>query len=110
MGIDIESKLMLVPRNQEALHQAVRTKADEEFDGDFHTALEELGLDYASPWFDADIECLDIGVELPVALYEDLIDQESKWWDSLFTAQTLIGNVLGEEIPDTKLDSFQHVW
>jgi hypothetical protein len=110
MGIDIESKLMLVPRSQGALHEAVRAKADEEFDGDFHTALEELGLDYASPWFDADIEDLHIGVELPVAIYPDLIDLESNWWGTFFAAQTLIGNILGEEIPDTKLDSFQHVW
>lgn len=110
MGIDIESKLMLVPVDQEALHQVVKAKVDEEFKGCFHTALAELGLSYASPWFDADIGDLDIGVELPVALYPDLIDLESNWWDTFFAAQTLLGNILGEEIPDTKLDSFQHVW
>jgi hypothetical protein len=110
MGIDIDSKMMLVPVNQETLHKVVQAKADEEFDGDFHTALEELGLDYASPWFDADIDCLDLGVELPVAKWDDLIDHESKWFESVFEAQGLLAKILGEEIPDTKLQSFQHVY
>jgi hypothetical protein len=110
MGIDIDSKLMLVTVDQEALHKAVKDKADEEFDGDFHTALAELGLDYASPWFDASIQHWDIGVELPVAKWDDLIDQESKWFESVFEAQGLLAKILGEEIPDTKLQSFQHVY
>ena len=109
MGIDIGNKLMLVPTDQGLLRSAIQLSADELYDGDFYDALDNLGLDYASPWFDADQECWDIGVSMPVANYDDLIDHESNWFACLFEAKDKLTTILGQEV-DTKLDSFQHVY
>lgn len=109
MGIDISSKLLLVPTDQKRLFELIQAKADEEFDGDFHYVLDSLGFDYASPWYDASLEYCDVGIQMPVATYSDLIDSESKWFDCLHTAQTKIDSLMGWETP-TKLSSFQHVY
>ena len=110
MGIDINSKLMLVPTNQRALFARIKAEADELFDGDIIGAAIELGLDYASPWFDAAPTDCDFGVEVPSPTYDDLIDPESKWFDSIHNAQNLICELLEEVDVDTKLDSFQNVY
>lgn len=109
MGIDIGNKLMLVPTDQELLHSAIELIADEEFDGDFYSAMDDLGLDYASPWYDADRDSWDIGISMPTPTYEDLIDQESSWFEALHEAQDKLNSILGEGV-GTKLDSFQHVY
>jgi hypothetical protein len=107
MGIDIDSKLMLVC-NQEKLYSVVEEHSEENCDGDFHEALDELGLSSASPYFDADRDCLYIGVELAPPTYEDLLDQESCWWGELNKAKDLLFKLTGED--SCKLDSFQNVW
>jgi hypothetical protein len=109
MGIDISNKLMLVPIDQKGLFAAIQSAADAGFDGDFHCAVSHLGLDYASPWFDASISDCDFGVEMPIPSYTDLIDSESKWFDCLHEAQDKIEKLLGWEA-NTKLSSFQHVY
>jgi hypothetical protein len=108
MGIDIGNKLMLVPTDQELLHSAIDLIADEE-GNDFYDVLDDLGLDYASPWYDADRDSWDIGISMPTPTYEDLIDHESSWFEALHEAQDKLNSILGEGV-DTKLDSFQHVY
>jgi len=105
MGIDIGNKLMLVPTDQDLLHSAIELIADEEFDGDFYSALDNSGLDYASPWYDADRDSWDIGISMPTPTYEDLIDHESSWFEALHEAQDKLNSILGEGV-STKLDSF----
>ncbi len=109
MGIDIGNKLMLVPTEQDLLHSAIQLVADEKFDGDFWTAMDDLGLDYASPWYDASMSNCDIGVSMPTPTYDDLMDQNSKWYDALQAAKDKLDIILDESV-DTKLDSFQHVY
>jgi hypothetical protein len=109
MGIDIGNKLMLVPTDQDLLHSAIQLYADDETDGDFWTAMSCLDLDYASPWYDADISDCDIGISMPTPTYEDLIDVESNWFKALHEAQDKLNSIIGENV-DTKLDSFQHVY
>lgn len=109
MGIDIGNKLMLVPTEQDLLHSAIQLVANEKFDGDFWTAMDDLGLDYASPWYDASISNCDIGISMPTPTYEDLIDHESSWFEALHEAQDKLNSILGEGV-GTKLDSFQHVY
>lgn len=110
MGIDISNKLMLVPTDQKTLFDRIKAEADELFDGDIIGTAIELGLDYASPWFDATPKDCDFGVEMPSPTYDDLIDSESKWFYALHKAQTILCNLLEVEIVDTKLDSFQDVY
>jgi hypothetical protein len=109
MSIDISSKLMLVPQNQEALRESIKNTADEGFDGDFHTALESLGLTYASPWFDADIKDWDIGVELPDAALAELWQGYGNFWGELETAELIFFELCGPDEP-LFLRSFQHVY
>lgn len=108
MGIDISNKLMLVTTDQELLHSAIQLIADEE-GSDFYDVMDDLGLDYASPWYDADRDSWDIGISMPTPTYEDLIDHESSWFEALHEAQDKLNSILGEEV-GTKLDSFQHVY
>jgi hypothetical protein len=109
MGIDIGNKLMLVPTDQDLLHSAIQLSANELYDGDFYDALDNLGLDYASPWYDADRDSWDIGISMPTPTYEDLIDQNSRWFDALQAAKDKLDIIIGEDV-STKLDSFQHVY
>jgi hypothetical protein len=109
MGIDISNKLMLVPTDQDLLRSTIQLIADEEYDGDFYSALDNLGFDYASPWYDAGSDSWDIGISMPVPTYEDLMDQNSSWFDALQAAKDKLDIILGEGV-DTKLDSFQHVY
>jgi hypothetical protein len=109
MGIDIGNKLMLVPTDQDLLHSAIQLSADELYDGDFYDALDNLGLDYASPWYDAKHSAWDIGISMPTPTYEDLNYRQSKWFDALHEAQGKLNDIVGEFV-DTKLDSFQHVY
>jgi hypothetical protein len=110
MGIDIGNKLMLVPTDQGLLRSAIQLVADEEYGGDFYEALYSLDLDYASPWFDADRESLDIGISMPTPTYEDLIDSQSSWFEALHEAQDKLGGMFAGGYVATKLDSFQHVY
>lgn len=107
MGIDIDSKLMLVT-DYDKTYEAVLKYAEENTGGDVYGATGELNLDVASPWFDAGIDECYIGVELPTPTYEDLLDQESCWWDELNKAKDLLFKLTGED--SCKLDSFQNVW
>jgi hypothetical protein len=110
MGVDIGNKLMLVPTDQALLHSAIRLVANEQHSGDFYTALDNLGLGYASPWYDADPSDWDIGVEMASPTYDDLVDGYSSWFQSLHEAQDLLDGIIGQEMVETKLDSFQHVY
>jgi hypothetical protein len=109
MGIDIDSKLMLVPTYQKELHVVVQELADEHYDGDFYDALDNLGLEYASPWYDADVKHWDIGVAIPAATFEDIENPNSEWHSAVAHAQILLEEIVGIGV-DTKLDSFKHVW
>lgn len=98
MGIDYGSKLLLIPDSSN-VYGIVCNYAEEHFDGDFYSALDELGLTSASPWYDAGWSDLDIGVELPRPTYEDLLNQESRWWDELNKAKELLDKLFGEGNP-----------
>jgi len=107
MGIDIDSKLMLVA-DQTKTHEVVEKHSEENFGGDFYSSAEDLGLDVASPWYDSGHNNWFIGVDMPAPTYEDLLDQESCWWDELNKAKDLLFKLTGED--SCKLDSFQNVW
>ncbi len=109
MGIDIGNKMMLVPTEQDLLHSAIQLVANEKFDGDFWTAMDDLGLDCASPWYDASMSNCDIGISMPTPTYEDLMDQNSSWFEALQAAKDELDIILDESV-DAKLDSFQHVY
>lgn len=109
MGIDIDSKLMLVPTDQEELHRAIQESADEHYDGDFYDALDNLGLDYASPSYSADVKYWNIGAAIPSATFEDIQDPNSEWHSAVAHAQILLEEIVGVGV-ETKLDSFKHVW
>jgi len=109
MGIDIDSTLMLVPTDQKELHRAIQESADEHYNGDFYDALDNLGLEYAIPWYDADVKHWDIGVAIPSATFEDIQDTNSNWHSAVANAQILLEEIVGVGV-DTKLDSFKHVW
>lgn len=106
MGIDYGSKLLLIPDSSD-VYGIVSNYAEEHYDGDFHTAIDELGLTSASPWYDAGWSDLDIGVELPRPAYEDLLDQESPWWAELNKAKDLLDKLFGEG--NHKLGAYQDI-
>jgi hypothetical protein len=110
MGIDIGSKLMLVPVDMEPLYQAMKAITEEPLSGCkwVGEAADLAGIDYASPWYDSGDEHWDFGISLPSPTYEDLLDQESKWWDALNEAQTLLSHILGEGI-ETELKALNNV-
>lgn len=95
MGVDYGSKLLLVPDNPNT-YSILEEYSEKEFRGDFHSALDRLGLDSASPWYDSGWCEWDIGVCLPSPTYEDLLDQESLWWDELNKAKDLLDKLFGE--------------
>lgn len=104
MGIDINSKLMLVPEDMESLYKTLQAVVEEPLSGCkwVAEAADLAGISYSSPWYDSDPKHWDYGISLPSPTYEDLLDQESKWWDLLNEAQTLLSHTLGEGIT-TKL-------
>lgn len=106
MGIDISSKLLLVPSVD--IHSALNEYAEEDCHGDFWQAVDDKGLDYASPRYDSSPDDWVVGVSLPRPTYEDLLDQESEWWDSLNKAKDLLTSICGE--CDCTLTDAQHVY
>jgi len=110
MGIDIGSKLMLVPVDMEPLYTAMKAITEEPLSGcDWVGEAADLaGIDYASPYYDSDPADWDFGISLPAPSYEDLLDQESKWWDALNEAQTMLSHILGEGV-ETKLKALKDV-
>lgn len=95
MGVDYSSKLLLVPEHTNPF-EVVEDYSQKEWGGDFYSAADDLGLTTASPWYDAGYDNCEIGVELPHPTYEDLLDQESRWWDELNKAKDLLDKVFGE--------------
>ncbi len=107
MGLDISNKLLVVHSETDTgtLEALFEDHEESLYLGEI---LDELELEYASPWFDADPEDWNIGVEISSPTYEQLLDQESPWWDELNSAVDKLNKIFGEG--DIRLDSFQHVY
>ncbi len=105
MGIDIESKLMLIPKGVNAYEHLSENYPDVE---DYWSLLDDLGLDYSSPWYDCDKEDLVVGVNMRRPSYENLLDQESRWWDELNEAKDTLNKIFGER--DARLEDVPNVW
>lgn len=106
MGIDYGSKLLLIPDIHNA-YSILEEYSEKEFDGDIWSAIDELGLGSASPWYDSSPSDRDIGVSLPSPTYEDLLDQQSPWWDELNKAKDLLDKLFGEG--NHQLGAYQHI-
>lgn len=105
MGIDIESKLMLVPKGVNVYNHLSTTYPDVD---DYWNLLDELGLDYSSPYFDADREHWVVGISMCCPSYEDLLDQESSWWDELNEAKDTLNKIFGD--CNARLEDVPNVW
>lgn len=107
MGTSIGSKLLLV-HSETSTDRLEELFEDSEEDLSIADILEELELDSASPYYDSDSTEWSIGVELESPSYEDLLDQESPWWDKLNQAGDKLHNLFGDG--DISLGSFQDVY
>lgn len=105
MGIDIESKLMLVPKGVDVYDYLTTTYPDTNYYGEI---LDNLGLDHSSPHYDSDPEYWIVGISMSCPSYEDLLDQESKWWDDLNAGKGKLDEVFG--LCDAKLEDVPNVW
>lgn len=105
MSIDIESMLMLVPKGVNVYDHLSATYPDV---NDYWSLLDELGLDYASPYYDADRKHLVVGIKVLRPSYEDLLDQESSWWDKLNEAKDKLNKIFGD--CDARLEDAPNVW
>ena len=105
MGQSITSKLLVV--HSETCTGTLEEMFEEEglYLGDI---LEELGLTDASPWYDSSSENWEIGVEISSPTYEQMLDQESPWWDELNAAGDKLNKLFGEGT--IRLDSFPDVY
>ena len=93
MGIDISSKLMLVPKGINVYEHLSANHPDVD---DYHGLLDELGLDYSSPYYDADYKYIVVGVSMRCPSYDDLLDQESSWWAELNEAKGKLDKIFGD--------------
>lgn len=90
MSIDISAKLMLVPDVDVYKHfESQLTELP------FYEILEDLGLDYASPWFDADPSEWVVGIELKPASYSDLHEGLTCWWTDYHNAVQDLQDLFG---------------
>ena len=105
MRIDIESKLMLVPKGVDVYEHLKTTYPDVE---DYWNLLDELGLDYSSPYFDAEREYWIVGISMCCPSDDDLLDQESSWWDELNEAKSKLDKIFGECA--ARLEDVPNVW
>lgn len=106
MGVDVRNKLLVVHSETDTGTLEALFEHNEELGiGDI---LEELELEYASPYYDSCPTDWDIGVEISSPTYEQLLDQESPWWDELNSAVDKLNRIFGEGT--VRLDSFQHVY
>ena len=106
MGQDISNKLLVV--HSQTCTGTLEEIFDEENGLGIEEILEELGLESASPWYGSSPENWDIGVEISSPTYEQMLDQESPWWDELNAAVDKLNKLFGEGT--VRLDSFQDVY
>lgn len=105
MGIDIESKLMLVPKGVDVYNHLSTTYPDAEC---YWVLLDELGLDHSYPHLNADPEDWIVGISMCCPSYDDLLDQESNWWDELNEAKDTLNKIFGD--CDARLEDVPNVW
>lgn len=95
MGIDIDGKMM-VGKEYSDIDFGERTKDE------IHEFIEEF-LDYASPWFDADMEYWFIGKDIPDTPMENMSEFLWKCKKAQETLEPLIGK-------DLMIWGGQNVW
>lgn len=105
MGIDIDSKLMLVHSKAE-ISKLLEQNTEEDFD--IWELLNDFGLDSASPYYDSDTYDRVIGISISPPTYRDLTDQGSDWWFELKEAADKLNSIFGEG--ELTLDSYPNVW
>jgi hypothetical protein len=108
MSVDISSKLMLVPVNKKKLFERLHDVAENE-GMQVWQVIEDFELEYASPWYDANQDSLDIGVELFSPAIEDITNLHSDWHIDLKCAEEKLSALIGSD-EQLVLRSFQHVW
>jgi hypothetical protein len=108
MSVDISSKLMLVPVNKKKLFEKLHDVAENE-GMQVWQVIEDFDLEYASPWYDADPDSLDIGVELFSPAIEDITNLHSDWHIDLQRAKEKLASLIGSD-EQLVLRSFQHVY
>ncbi len=106
MGQSISSKLLVV--HSEIDIETLQAMFNEEDNLSIGDIIEELGLESASPWYDSPPENWNIGVEISSPTYEQMLDQESPWWDELNAAVDKLNELFGEGT--ISLDSFQNIY
>lgn len=110
MGVDISSKLMLSIENpQEVIEKHFDTHygAYWQLHTSFPEAIEELGLEYASPYYDSYPEDWIVGIEIPSVILTDMSNRP-EWNNQLFLAKRKLTDLFGDDIVLT-LQSAAHV-
>ncbi len=109
MGVDYSSRLLVViDKNIVPLLEDMLDPEEYEDYGDVNGVIEELGLDYASPWYDADISYWTIGFRISNPTYDDLRNQESEWWDEFNKYGAELNRLFGEG--EISLEAHQHIY
>ena len=109
MGIDYRSKLLVVfDGDIVSLLEDMLELEEYEDCSDVNDLIDELGLDSASPWYDAPQEEWAIGFKISDPSYEDLLDQESDWWDKFNEYATKLTELFGEG--DISLEAHHHIY
>lgn len=106
MGVDISSKLMLSIENPLDVIEKHYNKEWENYI-DFPDAIEELDLDYASPYYDSYVDDWIIGIEIPSVVLSDMANRP-EWNNQLFLAKRKLTDLFGDDIVLT-LKSAPHV-
>ncbi len=109
MGIDYQSRMLVVfDGDVVSLLEDMLELEQYEDCSDVNDLIEELELDYASPWYDAPQSEWTIGFSISNPSYDQLLDQESLWWDEFNGYATRLTELFGEG--DISLEAHHHIY